>query len=144
LPDQKQIYDLEKLGIGSKVPGSLDWASKEYAGVLVWWSASFFDHVFVPLKSGLPLLHENQVYVMDEKNNTIIYREMVTQSVETFSVKNLLSGKKAKLFQVLVKNQNPLSTIDSVQLSGKMACIFVDGQKTCRSIPDSIFVPTHR
>jgi hypothetical protein len=135
---QEQVYDLKKLGIESKVPGVLDWQNEQYVGVLVNWSGPFWSHVFVPLKSGLPLLHENQVYDMDQSNNIIIYQDTVSKALESYSVMNLLSKKKIRLFQVPIKDQG-FSALDSARLNGNQACIFINGHKSCKPIPDSIF-----
>lgn len=134
---QEQVYDLKKLDIDSKVPGLLDWQNEHYAGVKVNWSGPFWSHVFVPLKPGFLLRHENQVYDMDEKNNTIIYQDTVSNALESYSVMNLVNNKKIRIFLIPIKNQD-FSAPDSARLNGNQACIFINGHKSCKPIPDSI------
>lgn len=92
----KHCYDLAAMGIPTKSPDEIEWINKDYAAMMVWWSAEFNNYIFLPIDKKNKFFFINETIIAsDSINNNIAYIDTVYQDKFQiqFQVQNLLSGK---------------------------------------------------
>lgn len=136
LGDNKQIFDLDKLGIPTKTPDEISWANKNYACMMTWWSLSFSRHIFIPLKPENKFIFiDKDIEATDSINSNVFYIDtVINNKMMTFKAENLLSRKSKKINLIISPNNDMYPYYDSIKMTKSKIDIFIQNKKNTLNI----------
>lgn len=136
LGDNKQIFDLEKLGIPTKTPDEISWVNEDYACMMTWWSLSFSRHIFLPLKPENKFIFINKdIEATDSINSNVFYIDtVINNKMMTFKAENLLSRKSKKIDLMISPNNDMYPYYDSIKMTKSKIDIWIQNKKNTLNI----------
>lgn len=132
----KQIFDLEKLGIPTKTPDEISWVNENYACMMTWWSLSFSRHIFLPLKPENKFVFiDKDIEATDSINSNVLYIDtVINNKVITFKAENLLSRKSKKIDLRISPNNDMYPYYDSIKMTKSKIDIWIQNKKNTLNI----------